>query len=41
MFDDLFDFAKKRTLKQSIGFFIFHSTVVMAVLTIIQLLGNA
>lgn len=41
MFDDLFDFAKKRTLKQSIGFFIFHSTVVMAVMVIIQLLDKA
>ena len=29
MFEDLFDFAKKRTLKQSIGFFIFHSTLVL------------
>ena len=39
MFDDLFDFAKKRALKQSIGFFIFHSTLVVAVMTVIQALG--
>ena len=39
MFDDLFDFAKKRTLKQSVGFFIFHSTLVVAVMTALQVLG--
>lgn len=38
MFDDLFDFGKKRTLKQSIGFFLFHGGLavgVMAVLSIV------
>ncbi len=39
MFDDLFDFSKKRSLKQSIGFFVFHGGVVMAVLLILKLLG--
>ena len=39
MFDDLFDFSKKRTLKQSVGFFIFHSTLVLGVMTGLNLLG--
>lgn len=39
MFDDLFDFAKKRTLKQSIGFFIFHGTLAVAAMTVVQALG--
>ena len=39
MFDDLFDFAKKRTLKQSIGFFIFHGTLAVAVMTVVQAFG--
>ena len=39
MFDDLFDFAKKRTLKQSIGFFIVHGTIAFSVVTALQLLS--
>lgn len=39
MFDDLFDFAKKRTLKQSIGFFIFHSTLVLGVMAGLSVFG--
>lgn len=39
MFDDLFDFAKKRTLKQSIGFFIFYSTLVLGVMAGFSMLG--
>ncbi len=39
MFDDLFDFGKKRSLKQSIGFFIFHGGLVVAVLLLMNLLG--
>lgn len=39
MFDDLFDFGKKRSLKQSIGFFLFHGGLVVAVLSILQVLG--
>lgn len=39
MFDDLFDFAKKRTLKQSIGFFIFHSVLVLGVMAGLTLMG--
>lgn len=36
MFDDLFDFAKKRTLKQSVGFFIFHGGIAFAVVTMLE-----
>ena len=39
MFDDLFDFAKKRTLKQSIGFFIFYGGAVVAFMMMAELLG--
>lgn len=39
MFDDLFDFGKKRTLKQSVGFFLFHSTLLVFVLTLLKTLG--
>lgn len=39
MFDDLFDFGKKRTLKQSIGFFIVHCTIAVAVVTAVQMIG--
>jgi hypothetical protein len=36
MFDDLFDFGKKRTLKQSVGFFIFHSGLILAVMAVVK-----
>ena len=39
MFDNLFDFGKKRTLKQSIGFFLFHSTLILAVMGLVKLVG--
>ncbi len=39
MFDDLFDFAKKRTLKQSVGFFIFHSTLALGFMAGLSLMG--
>ncbi len=41
MFDDLFDFAKKRSLKQSVGFFIFHTGLVLTVMAVMNLLGAA
>ena len=41
MFDDLFDFSKKRTTKQSFGFFLFHSGVLLAVLAVMSALGVA
>ncbi len=39
MFDDLFNFSKKRTLKQSVGFFIFHSTLVLGFMAGMNLFG--
>ena len=39
MFDDLFDFAKKRTLKQSIGFFLFHGGIVFTVVTVLEMVA--
>jgi hypothetical protein len=39
MFDDLFDFGKKRTLKQSVGFFLFHTSLVMTVFALLNLAG--
>ena len=39
MFDDLFDFAKKRTLKQSVGFYIFYVGVFFAVTGVLQAIG--
>lgn len=41
MFDDLFDFAKKRTLKQSVGFFIFHSGLIWGFMAVLTVLGVA
>jgi len=29
MFDNLFDFSKRRSLKQSIGFYLFYGTLFM------------
>lgn len=39
MFDDLFDFGKKRTLKQSIGFFIFYASVAVLLNEFLRLAG--
>ncbi len=39
MLKDMFDFAKKRTLKESFGFFIFHSTLILAVMAVVRTLG--
>ena len=41
MFEDLFNFGKQRTLKQSIGFFIFHSAVILGVYALLSALGVA
>ena len=38
MFADLFDFAKKRTLKESVGFFIFHGTLATAVIALVKVM---
>jgi hypothetical protein len=40
MFDDIFDFAKKRTLTQSVGFFIFHSILVLGVMAGFSVFGQ-
>lgn len=39
MFDELFNFAKQRTLKQSIGFYLFYACLFMGVSGVISLLG--
>ena len=41
MFDDLFDFSKKRTLKESVGFFIFHSALILTVFAVLSMMGVA
>jgi hypothetical protein len=38
MFNDLFDFSKKRTLKESIGFFLFHGGIASCVMAFIKLI---
>ncbi len=38
MFDDLFNFSKKRSIKQSVGFFIFHGTMIVAVMQVIKMM---
>ncbi len=39
MFDDLFNFSKQRTLKQSIGFYLFYACLIMGVTGFIEMLG--
>lgn len=41
MFSDLFNFGKKRSLKESVGFFIFHTGLVLTVMAVLDLLGMA
>jgi hypothetical protein len=41
MFEDLFNFAKPRTLKQSVGFFIFHSALILGVFVVLNAFGVA
>ncbi len=41
MFKDLFDFKKTRTIKESVGFFIFHSSLVLSVMGVLNLMGVA
>ncbi len=41
MFNDLFDFAKKRTLKESVGFFIFHTSMVVGFMVVLSAFGIA
>ncbi len=39
MFDDLFDFGKKRTLKQSVGFFLFYGGVFLLFSSLLRAFG--
>lgn len=39
MFNNLFDFGKKRSLKESIGFFLFHGSIAFCVMTFLKALG--
>ena len=39
MFKEMFNFGKKRTLKESFGFFVFHSALLLAALTVLRSLG--
>ncbi len=39
MFDDMFDFGKRRTLKQSVGFYIFYASLFMGVSGVLKMLG--
>jgi len=41
MFKDLFDFSKQRTLKESVGFFLFYGGVIMGVYATLSALGIA
>lgn len=41
MFNDLFDFSKTRTLKESIGFFIAHSAIILTVMFVLSAMGVA
>lgn len=39
MFDDLFNFEKQRTLKQSVGFYLFYGCLFMGVSGLLTLMG--
>jgi len=39
MFDNLFDFAKERSLKQSIGFYLFYYGLFMGAMGLMSLIG--
>jgi hypothetical protein len=39
MFDDLFDFGKHRTLKQSVGFYIFYVGLFLSVSSVLNAFG--
>lgn len=39
MFDDLFNFKKERSLKQSIGFYLFYAGLLMGLQGFMTLLG--
>jgi len=39
MFNDLFNFKKQRTLKESVGFYIFYACILMGVQGFAMVLG--
>ena len=39
MFDDLFDFSKKRSLKQSVGFYVFYLCLFYGVVGLLDVFG--
>lgn len=39
MFDDLFNFEKQRSLKQSIGFYLFYGCLFMGISGLMTLVG--
>lgn len=39
MFKDLFDFGKRRTLKESVGFYIFYVCVFLGLTGVLNMLG--
>jgi len=39
MFDDLFNFAKERSLKQSVGFYLFYYGLFMGAMGLATLVG--
>ncbi|MEM9470114.1 MAG: hypothetical protein AAF988_08115 [Pseudomonadota bacterium] len=39
MFDDLFNFEKQRTLKQSIGFYLFYGCLFMGISGLLGMAG--
>ncbi len=39
MFTGLFDLSRQRTLKESVGFYIFYAGLIMAVTGLLNLLG--
>ena len=39
MFNDMFDFKKQRTLKESVSFFLFHAMMIMGLQVFAMMLG--
>jgi hypothetical protein len=40
MFNDLFNFKKERTLKESVGFYLFYACLIMGVQGFAMMLGG-
>jgi hypothetical protein len=39
MFDDIFNFSKQRTLKQSVGFYLFYGCLFMGISGLMSMIG--